>query len=65
MVVPPTYVIFNLQGGKRVAINPALVTMITENQREVVAISFSNGGGVLIPKPLEKVIAALRGAAIS
>jgi hypothetical protein len=56
----PTYIMFEIPAARRVAINPSLVAMITEIKPGSASISFC----VIVPMPIEKVIAALRGAAI-
>jgi hypothetical protein len=60
----PTYIMFDIPAARPVAVNPALVTMITAIKPGSASISFSSGESVIVPMPIEKVIAALRGVAI-
>jgi len=56
-----TYLIFEQQDGKRIAINPETVTAIVEDQPGRVLVVFPSGGSTSIPMTLENVVARLEG----
>jgi hypothetical protein len=64
----PEYPIFSpisKQGGIRVAINPELVSSITETDSHRVTVNLFDGGAVSVAMSLEQVIARLRGASLA
>jgi hypothetical protein len=61
----PDYRILQTEDGGRVAINPDLVASLAEVAPGRVFITLPSGGPVIVAKPLEHVIALLRGARVA